>query len=230
MNAHSHIKTLPRCSILWGGTGQAKESRPIIERQGSCVIALFDDTPNLKPPFPDVPVFCGWEQFTIWLQGKNPAEIGFCIAIGNPHGHVRLRLADRLSQEGLIPMTIAHHASVIADDAVIDLGCQIMAGAVVDAQSRMGRQCIVNINSVLGHDSVMDDGSEVGPGATVCGSVHIGENAWIGAGATVYPRVTIGANAIVGIGSVVMKSVEEGTTVLGNPAKAVWKGKRRDTI
>jgi hypothetical protein len=35
MSARRHINALPRCSILWGGTGQAKESRPIIEQRGS---------------------------------------------------------------------------------------------------------------------------------------------------------------------------------------------------
>ena len=35
------------------------------------------------------------------------------------------------------------------------------------------------------------------------------------------PNVSIGANAIVGAGAVVVRDVEPGTTVVGNPARAI---------
>lgn len=223
---NNHINLLPPKVILWGGTGQAKESRPIIEFFGAKVVAVFDDTPNLKSPFSDLPIHCGWEQFKCWVVNQELSNIGFCIAIGNPHGRVRLNLAERLIAEGLKPISIAHHTAVIANDAIIGVGCQIMAGAVIDAQVRIGAQCIVNINSVVGHDSVMDDGSEVGPGSTICGAVHLGINAWVGAGSTVYPGINIGEDSIVGIGSVVMKNIDNESTVFGNPAKMLWKRRK----
>jgi sugar O-acyltransferase (sialic acid O-acetyltransferase NeuD family) len=226
---NEHINKLPPKVILWGGTGQAKESRPIIEYYGAKVIAVFDDTPYLKSPFSGVPIYHGWEQFMTWITSQNRAEIGFCIAIGNPHGRTRLRLQEELIKVGLLPVSIAHASAVIAGDAIIGVGCQIMAGAVIDSDVRIGQQCIVNINSVVGHDNIMEDGSEVGPGVTVCGSVHIGVNAWVGAGSTVYPKLKIGADAIVGIGSVVIRNVEKGTTVLGNPAKVLWKREMHDS-
>ena len=37
--------------ILWGGTGQAKVMRPVLERAGAKVIAVCDDTTDLPPPF-----------------------------------------------------------------------------------------------------------------------------------------------------------------------------------
>ncbi len=40
------MNKLPKEIILYGGTGQAKVVRPIIEHYGSKVIAVFDDTPG----------------------------------------------------------------------------------------------------------------------------------------------------------------------------------------
>jgi maltose O-acetyltransferase len=53
--------------------------------------------------------------------------------------------------------------------------------------------------------------------------VRIGANVWIGGAATLMPGVTIGDGAIIGAGSVVTRDVPAGTTVAGNPARALQK-------
>src|SRR2546425_2718426 len=216
---NERLKKLPSKIILWGGTGQAKAVRPIIEYYGARVEAVFDDTPDLPSPFPDIPLFLGWTGFQRWIkeQPKSP-EIGFCVTIGNPHGRVRLRLHERLVAEGLKPVTVVHPTATIADNAVIESGCQFMAGAIVNPEARIGQQCIINTKASVDHECVLEDGVELAPGATLCGLVHLGVNAWVCAGATVLPRVRIGADAIVGAGSVVIRDVPEATTVVGVPA------------
>lgn len=216
---NSHVNHFPPFVILWGGTGQAKVVRPVIEYYGGKVVAVFDDTQGLKPPFTDVELFCGWEGFQKWIQGQDRSKIGFCVAIGNPHGRARVRIHDRLVEEGLAPVTLAHHTSWIADNAIIGIGSQIMAGAIVCEEAKLGRQCIVNTKASVDHECVLEDGVELAPAATLCGLVHAEKYAWICAGATVLPRVNVGADAIVGAGAVVIKDVPSGTTVLGIPAK-----------
>jgi len=213
-----NFNTLPPDVILWGGTGQAKVVRPIIEYYGSKVVAVFDNTPNLPTPFPDVELYHGHKQFEVWIKSRNRKEIGFCVAIGNPHGRVRIRLHDLLVKEGLTPVTVVHPTAWVADNATIGSGSQILAGAVIAPEARIGRQCIINTNASIDHESVLEDGVEVAPGAILCGLVYAGVNAWICAGATVLPRIRIGADAIVGAGAVVMKDVPDGITVIGIPA------------
>lgn len=212
---------MPSKVILWGGTGQAIVVKPIVEHYGGTVVAVFDDTPGLRSPFADVPIFQGWQAFQSWVATQDKAALGFCITIGNPHGRVRLKLHDSLVNEGLQSVSVIHPSAVVADDAVIGDGVQIMAGAIVNPRVRIGLQCIINTKASIDHEDVLGDGVEIAPGATLCGAVHINAGAWIGAGATILPRVTVGADAVVGAGSVVVNDVAERTVVMGVPAKTV---------
>jgi len=206
-------------AIMWGGTGQAIVNRPILERMGYKIIAIFDDTSNLIPPFADIPVFLGWDGFKIL---RDMSHVGFCIAIGNPHGNVRCELHETLIASGLHPINLIHHTAFVSDDAtIIRSGCQIMAGAVIQPRVRIGRQCIINTKVSVDHECVLDDGVEIAPGATLCGDVHVKRNGWICAGATVCPRVTIGENSIVAAGSIVLTDVPDNTKVYG-----VWTKKQ----
>lgn len=216
---NEHVNRFPPEVILWGGTGQAKVVRPIIEHYGSRVVAVFDDTPNLISPFADVPLYLGWNGFQDWIKLQpERSHIGFCIAIGNPHGRVRVRLHEQLVHEGLQPVTIAHPSAQIASNAVIGEGCQLMAGAIVNPEARLGRQCIINTKASVDHECILEDGVELAPGATLCGLIHLEVNSWICAGATVLPRIRIGADAIVGAGAVVIRNVPAGVIVIGIPA------------
>uniref|UniRef100_A0A7V3J935 Acetyltransferase n=1 Tax=candidate division CPR3 bacterium TaxID=2268181 RepID=A0A7V3J935_UNCC3 len=215
----NRLNDLPPKIILWGGTGQAKVVRPIIEYYGSKVVAIFDDTIGLISPFKDINIYYGWDGFINWIKDKDRKEIGFCVAIGNPHGRVRLKFHDQLVNEGLQPVTIAHPMASIAENAEIGEGTQIMAGAIIQPEAQIGRYCIINTGASVDHEDILEDGVEIAPGATLCGNVHVGINAWICAGAVVLPRLKIGADAIVGAGAVVIRDVPDSAVVVGVPAK-----------
>ena len=219
----SHINRLPPKVLIYGGTGQAKILRVIVEHYGSRVSAVIDDTPGLPSPFPAVPIYAGWDGFKNWIKGQNREKIGFLVAIGNPHGRVRLRLHEALLAEGLQAITIAHPAAWIDKNVKIGEGSQILAGAQVLSEAVIGKQCIINTKASVDHEDVLEEAVEVAPGATLCGLVRVGVNGWICAGATVLPRISIGADAVVGAGAVVTKDVPDGVTVVGVPARPIKK-------
>ena len=214
------LNRFPRRVILWGAMGQAHNSGWAIRQQGGEIVAVFDDNLSAGSPFPKVPIYHGWETLVEWLKGEKPAELGFCIGINN-RGALRLELHERLKGLGLIPVTVAHPSAVIADDARVGEGSQVMAGVIIGPGTEVGRQVIVNTSASIDHDCVLADGCEVAPGATLCGHIHVGINAFIAAGATILPGVTIGSGAVVGAGSLVTKEVPENTTVVGAPAKPI---------
>ena len=215
------LNKIPSKICLWGAIGQAKGIREVIGHYGSEIITVFEENPDLPSPFPNVPIYYGWDQFLDWIKGQDKSDMGFCIGITN--GKVRLELHEKLTKMDLKPATIAHPSAVIAKDAIIGEGSQIMAGAIIGPEAKIGRQCIINANASIDHDNILEDGVEIAPGATLCGLVRVGKCAWVGAGATVLPMVKIGQGALVGAGSVVNKDVPEGTTVVGIPAKPIKK-------
>lgn len=211
--------------ILWGGTGQAKVVRPIIEHYGGIVVAVFDDNLNLESPFSDVPLYHGKKGFENWMRGKKSNQFSFCIAIGNPR-NVRIKIAHWLGTLGLSPISVIHESAVIAKNARLGEGTQCMAGAIINPLAILGRQCIINTHASVDHECILGDEVELAPGVTLCGEVHIGNNVWIGAGATVLPRITIGNDAIVGAGAVVIRDVPDGVTVVGVPATRILSHKK----
>jgi sugar O-acyltransferase (sialic acid O-acetyltransferase NeuD family) len=216
------LNKLPPNVLLWGGTGQAKVVRPIIEHYGSRVVAVFDDTPDLPSPFSDVEIYRGKVGFREWFtKQESRDEIGFCVAIGNPHGRVRLNLHEMLSGEGLTPVTFAHPTAVIAEDVIIGDGSQILAGAIIASGAKLGRQCIINCNSLVEHETILDDAVEIAPAATVLGLTRVGVNTMVGAGATVLSRLRIGKDVTIGAGAVVGEDVADGEVVKGATTRAL---------
>ncbi len=200
-------KKIPGKIIIWGGTGQSKLSRPIIEFYQSEVIAVFDDTPNLISPFLDIPIYNGWGQFISWLKNKSKNEIGFCIAIGNPHARIRIDLYEKLMGIGLVPVTLIHPSAVVAESATIGSGSQIMANAVVQPDAEIGKQCIINSNCYVDHEVTLKDGVELVAGAQVMGLSCIGEYSTIGAKSVILSRLTIGGDVEIGAGCIVDKNI-----------------------
>jgi len=207
--------------IFWGGTGQSIVNREILNFMGDTLVALFDDTPNLKSPFNDVDIYVGWEGFEKWRKDKTMTDYFFNISIGNPHGNIRLKLAEKLKDLGLKPISLIHPSAIIDGTSKIGEGVQIMAGSVIQARVKIGDQCIVNTKASIDHEVDIEDGCEIGPGATLCGNIKLHKNVWICAGTTILPHLLIGENSIIGAGSLLTKKVGSNQVYYGVPAKFI---------
>lgn len=206
-------------AILWGGTGQSRVVRPILEAQGISVLAVVDDTEGLVPSFTDIPLLVGKAQFEPWLTQQKDARLGFCVSIGNPHAAGRIRIAAYLKQLGLKPCNAIHPTAIIEPGVVLGEGVQIMAGAVIGVNVKIGNYCIINTKASVDHDTVLEDGVEIAPGATLCGQILVKAHTWVGAGATVLPRIEIGENTIIGGGALVSRNIPANVVAYGVPAK-----------
>lgn len=140
-------------------------------------------------------------------------------AVGS--NHVRSAVYERFAKEGYVFDQVLHPAAVIASDVQLDKGVQIMAGTVLQSGSRIDINSIINTNASVDHDCRLGRHIHVAPGATLCGNVTVGDEAFIGAGATIIQGKTIGARSIVGAGAVVVEDVLPDVTIVGVLARLI---------
>lgn len=215
--------------VFWGATGQAKVLREILPSMDLRLVALFDDTPGMRSPFPDVPLHEGRAGFERWIAGVGNRERVAClVAIGGEHGASRVRIQRYLEANGIRAVTAVHPSAHVGADASLGEGSQILAHAVVGVESELGLACIVNTGATVDHEGRLGDGVHVAPGAHLAGCVTVDDFAMIGTGAAVLPRLRIGTGAVVGAGAVVLADVDPWTVVAGNPARVIGRRDPRD--
>jgi len=207
--------------VIWGASDQCRVNYHILKQLGCRIEALIDDTPDKRSPFEGVPIYVGEQGLDAMLQASKIGGLGFVVAIGNPFGHVRMKLHRLMKGKGLLPVSFADPTALICKTVVYGEGLQVMPAAIVHNDVKIGDQCIINTRALVEHDCVLKDGVEIGPGAVLCGRVHVGENTWIGANATIRPRVVIGDNSIIGAGAVVVTDIPSNVVAVGVPAKVI---------
>ncbi len=120
--------------------------------------------------------------------------------------------------------TLIHTKSHCAYGVKIGDGTVVMPGSLINTDSNIGRNCIINSNSSIDHDCVIGDHSHICPGVVLAGNVKIGKNCWIGLGTKIIQNCNIGDNVFVAAGAVVTKDIKSNSFVKGIPAKYGKKG------
>ena len=206
--------------IVVGSSGHAKVVVDIIERENKFNIVGFCDSFRSVGEETAGYAVLGGEADLPDLISKH-SIMGAIVAIGD--NSIRLKVASAI--RGICPdlrfVSAIHPSSSIGKDVVIGEGTVIMAGAVVNSNSSVGKFCILNTLSSLDHDSVLGDFASLAPGVRTGGSCRIGRLSAIGIGAVLAHNICVGEEAVIGAGSTVMKDVDSFIVAYGTPAKVI---------
>jgi sugar O-acyltransferase (sialic acid O-acetyltransferase NeuD family) len=153
-----------------------------------------------------------------WLGGNWPEA---AVALGIGHNEARAAIADWLRSQGRSLATVIHPSATVSPSASIGSGAFLAAGAVVNAEARIGEGVILNTLASVDHDCDIGAFAHIAPGSRLCGGVRIGARTLIGAASVVIPKVSVGADAVVGAGSVVVKDVPAEARIAGSPARPI---------
>ena len=210
---------MPKYFVIWGCAGHAKVLASIIQSQSGQILAFFDNN-EVPSILTGVSVYLGESGFNTWIkEAKSLLNVTGLVAIGGHRGADRMDIQSIFRAAGLKLDPLIHPTAFVCNTATLGDGTQVLAQAVVAADSRLGDVCIVNHKASVDHECILGNGVHLAPGATVCGCVTIGDNVMIGAGSVVLPGLEIGPNAIIGAGAVVTKDIPAGSIVVGNPGR-----------
>ncbi|MDF3125835.1 acetyltransferase [Rheinheimera sp. 1928-s] len=153
------------------------------------------------------------------LTSYNPQQVKLVNGVGMmPQSQARYALFSKARQAGFEFINLVHPSAVVSPSVQLGQGVQIMAGAVIQADSNIADNVIINSRALVEHDCVIAAHSHIAPGAVLCGQVTVAEQVFVGAGATVIQGINIAAGAVVGAGTVVVKNLAAHATVRGGSA------------
>jgi sugar O-acyltransferase (sialic acid O-acetyltransferase NeuD family) len=208
--------------VVIGASGHAKVVIDVIEKEGRYQIAGLID--SLKPAGEKV---CGYE--ILGAEDKLAALVasgdiqGGLIAIGDNWKRYLVSEKVKSMMPGFNFISSLHPSVQIGSGVSIGDGSVLMAGAIVNSDSRIGRFCILNTKSSLDHDGVMEDFSSLAPNATTGGKVTIGGFSAVSLGASIIQGVRIGEHSVLGAGSLAVDDIPHHSVAYGTPAKVIRK-------
>ena len=203
--------------LIWGAGGHAKVVADLARDCGWEVIGFLEDDPlHHGQPFYGAAILGGSNYLT------SSGVLRHCqliVAMGDNAARDRcLTLARR---NGFTVPVLTHPSAVVSPTAVLEYGTVVMAGSMVQADTRIGPGGIINTGASVDHDCVLGRCVHIAPGARLTGKIQVGEHTLVGVGAVVIPRVKIGMNCTIGAGAAVIGDVSDGLTVVGVPARVI---------
>ncbi|MCC7280587.1 MAG: acetyltransferase [Chromatiaceae bacterium] len=207
----------PHCVIVGAG-GHARVVAGILERLGETrLIGVLDRTAETTGERIGFSKIIGAYDLLSALITQGVGRV--YLAIGDNAARQSLTMRCWREGEGLALPPLIHPTAILEPGAEIGDGTVLCAGAIIGANARVGRGCIINTGASVDHETIIGDFVHLCPGVRIAGRCKIGHGCFVGIGAVVRDYIEIGARSTVGAGAVVVSHVPDGIVAIGVPAR-----------
>ena len=194
--------------LIYGAGGNGKVCADIAKKNGYEDILFYDDNKEVNN-LDDYRVIHDFNEI-------NVDEYDLFNAIGD--NATREKTTKLLNRK---MTTLIHPTAVIGENVTIDEGTVIMAKAVINPGCKLGKGVIINTCSSLDHDDVINDFSHISINSHLAGTVVLGKRVFVGMSSTIINNIDICDDVIIGAGATVVDSIEKVGTYVGVPAKLI---------
>ncbi|MFW9270432.1 acetyltransferase [Pseudomonas sp. NR3] len=204
--------------VILGAGGHAKVLLSLVMSAGFEVLGVCDPalTDQIGGQWRGIPILGG----DAALDALPPGTVELVNGIGQLVGTSgRQGIYQLMKERGYRFPVLLHPTAWVDATADLHEGVQVMAGAIIQADVVVGTNSIINTRAGIDHDCWLGADVHVAPGATLCGSVQVGNGVFIGSGATVIQGLKIGMEAVVGAGAVLTKDLGSRQVMYGPAAR-----------
>ena len=194
--------------FLIGSGGHASVLEEIISLTDKKLIGILD--PNRKPGEKCLnSVVLGGDEL---IDEYLPEDISLVNGVGIlPGNNKRTEISKKYREKGFSFSTLIHPSAVLSSEVEIEEGVQIMAGATIQRNVKIGKDSIINTNSSVDHDCLVGESVHISPGVTLGANVIIGNCSHICLGSSLIQNIKIGKGSIVAAGSIIFEDIPENT-------------------
>ena len=185
--------------LLIGGGGHCKSVIDVIEQEDKYQIAgIVDKKELLGRDILGYKVIACDDDLEKLSQKYKYA----IVTVGQIRSNIlRIKLFDKLIEIGYKLPVIISPLAYVSQHSSIEEGTVVMHNALINADVKIGKNCIINTKSLIEHDSVIENNCHVSTAAVINGGVIVKENSFFGSNATSKEYIEI--NKFIKAGSVV---------------------------
>jgi len=185
--------------VLIGGGGHCHSVIDVIEQINKYeIIGIVDTKENIGKKVLDYEIIaCDDDLETIFETCKNAV-----ITVGQIESNkTRIKLYDKLKKIGFNLPVIISPLAYISKYSHIEEGTVIMHHVLINANVKIGKNCIVNTKALIEHDCIVKDNCHISTASILNGGVIVKENTFFGSNATSKQGIEI--NGFIKSGSLV---------------------------
>ncbi len=196
--------------VLLGAGGHAKVLLSLIKAAGLTVLGVC------APELVEQGV-TSWRGINVLGTGDDmhdfpPGRVDLVNAVGKLE--IRQTLFTIFKDKGYYFPILVHPHAWVDESVRLGEGTQVMAGVVIQADTCIGMNVIINTQASIDHDCVLGEHVHIGPGAMLCGGVRVHKRAFVASGSTLIVGVNVGEGAVVGAGASVVRDIKAQQVVL----------------
>jgi len=104
---------------------------------------------------------------------------------------LRVKLFDKVKEIGYKLPVIKSPLAYISKHSSVEEGTIVMHQALVNANVKIGKNCIINTKALVEHDATIEDNCHISTATVINGGVMVKENSFVGSNATTKEYIEI---------------------------------------
>lgn len=200
--------------ILVGGGGHCKSVIDVAESAGYSIIGILDTPENVGKKVLDYPIVGTDDDIPLYID-----QTLFIVTVGQiKDANLRIKIHEKIANAGGQLATLISSTAHVSKYSSIGEGTVVMHQAIVNADAKIGKGCIINTFANIEHDAIVEDYCHISTGAMVNGNCSVGKGTFLGSQAVMVNGISIIEGCVIAAGAMVRKNIVRKGIYSDNPA------------